>query len=322
MTSRPNSSINSGASPGIACTVRLSTPAAAKVAHPFTHRAGVAGEGERGNQLRLHEALLARLQVDHVALVRFEVAPIARRPAFARAYASRYIIVRRGNVLVAHAEAGPPRAASHMAWTATTATGPTRCMTRASLSASPGRSMQPVVRNVVYGRPPAPSKPRPAARAAVATFSRSARCPPAAANGDPAVADLADCGERLRRVGGDVDRNRVVEVDHADLAVAAEKTDPALALALLVQHVLAGEQTAHLADVLHHAGAPAAAGMPMVLRPVKPVPTTEDDATRRQRVDRRDGAGGHRRDAVAGNGDQRAEACIVRVCSAASAMVA
>jgi hypothetical protein len=69
---------------------------------------------------------------------------------------------------------------------------------------------------------------------------------------DPAVADLPDRRQRLRRVRGDVDRDRAVEVDAAEAPVAREQAAPPLVSALAVEHVLAGEQPAHLVDVLDH----------------------------------------------------------------------
>src|SRR5512146_3128975 len=68
--------------------------------------------------------------------------------------------------------------------------------------------------------------------------------------GDPSVAEFARQLERLRSVGRDVNRDRILEVDIA--VVGMEKTDRALALALAVHYFFATQQFAAHFDILAH----------------------------------------------------------------------
>ena len=127
------------------------------------------------------------------------------------------------------------------------------------------------------------------------------------AGGDPAVADLSDDLHRAGAVGGDVDGDEVVEVEELGV-LAVDEADPALLAGDVVgvEHVLAVEQSAHLLGVLAVAGDRVGGQAHGVASGVAGA-DAEDDASGRQLVERGDGGGGDRGDAVGGDGDQGAE---------------
>ena len=64
--------------------------------------------------------------------------------------------------------------------------------------------------------------------------------------------------------------NRILHIDVA--VVLMQEADPALALAVAIEHLFAAQQLAHHLDIRAQSSS-GTGGKPIVLRPVKPVPT-------------------------------------------------